>query len=1163
MHSIPPGGPPSTRGNPGRGRYIARATLGYAALAALWILLSDPLLSAFTELSQVAWLSTAKGIAFVTITAPLLYLALEGVPGRTGDPQPEIQPGSHHLRGWPTWLSYLFGIGSTLGMLAVHARIGLPQGEHLLPVLLMLPMTLSALMGGLGPGLAATLIATLGLDYTTMVPIGTLGANAPEDLLQLALLAGNGLLVSAMSEWLRRSRHHAQESREALAAQLGTLRLQAAIADGAAEAIFAKDCEGRYILVNRETGRLLGRSVEEVLGRDDWAFFPPEHAQRIEREDRSVMESGQGSSFQSDITTADGPSTFLTIKAPLRDADGKVIGMFGIARDISEIKRTERALAQERQLLNTLFRTLPDPVWLKDLDGRYLACNPRFESLFGTSEAEILGRTDYDFVDRKLADSFVANDRAAIAAGGPRVNEEEVIFRSDGHRELLQTIKTPMLGAEGLLIGVLGIARNITAARAAETALRESEALRRAILDSVSSHIAVLDRSGVIVAANRPWHQFAVENGPDPDRSEQLTGVGVNYLEVLRASSGDRSDGAAEAFDGIRDVLEGRMQSFAMEYPCHSPGCNRWFAMTVTPLEGAGHGVVIAHTDISERRQLAEDLDRHRGHLEELVQSRTAELAAAKLQAETANRAKSAFLANMSHEIRTPMNAILGLTHLLGRDLADPLLRERLTKIESAGNHLLSVLNDILDISKIEAGKLTLESVDFNPVTLFDQIRSFINERLETKGLAYRSDVGTLPAALSGDATRLRQALLNYLTNAIKFTEQGEIALRASVVTQSDTDLLARFEVTDTGIGIAPDQIDKLFVAFEQADSSTTRRYEGTGLGLAITRRLVTLMGGQCGVTSAPGLGSTFWLTVRLGKGLATVGPADSTDQGSTPRRSLPSRHPGTRLLLGEDNPINRGEAPSMRGEADLWAPQGVFAAETSRRDAPDAAGGSGGVGATDTRDRAPETDLPEIPGLDTRLGLKSVQQNRSAYLRILGLFADVHAQDGQRLRERLGALDPEESLRLAHSLKGAAGTLGATRVRETAERLELAIAGRLSGVSIPALVELLDAELAPLIADIRARAVAPEAPPHPTPVDPENARALLDRIEELLAQGDLAVKETLRLHQAGLAAILGDSAPSLVRQIADFDFEAALSTLSAARVRLGIGSKDESLAPR
>ena len=307
-----------------------------------------------------------------------------------------------------------------------------------------------------------------------------------------------------------------------------------------------------------------------MLGRDDRALFPPEVAQRFEYEDSSVMERGEGSSFQGDLTTSDGSGTFLCIKAPLRDADGQVIGMFGIARDISEIKRTERALAQERQLWKTLFRTLPDPVWLKDPDGRYLACNPRFEALFGAKEAEILGRTDHDFVDRDLADSFRENDRAAIAAGGPRVNEEEVIFRSDGHRELLETIKTPMRDAEGRLIGVLGIARNITAARAAETALRESEGLKRAILDSVSSHIAVLDRNGVIVAVNRPWHRFARDNGTEPGRPAPRTEVGVDYLAVLRESRGASSDGAAEAHEGIRAVLEGRVQRFAMEYPCHA-----------------------------------------------------------------------------------------------------------------------------------------------------------------------------------------------------------------------------------------------------------------------------------------------------------------------------------------------------------------------------------------------------------------------------------------------------------------------------------------------------------------------------------------------------------------------------------------------------------------
>ena len=205
---------------------------------------------------------------------------------------------------------------------------------------------------------------------------------------------------------------------------------------------------------------------------------------------------------------------------PAATDDRGAVGSAGI----TEMKRTEQALDQERQRLKVLFQTLPDLVWLKDPDGVFLACNPRFESLFGAKESEILGRTDLDFVDATTARFCLESDRAAIAAGRSLTNEEELTFRSDGHRELLEIIKTPMLDAQGTLIGVLGIGRDITATRAAALALRESEGLKRAVLDSVSSHIAVLDGSGAIVAVNRPWERFALDNSPEPGQPVPRTG---------------------------------------------------------------------------------------------------------------------------------------------------------------------------------------------------------------------------------------------------------------------------------------------------------------------------------------------------------------------------------------------------------------------------------------------------------------------------------------------------------------------------------------------------------------------------------------------------------------------------------------------------------------
>jgi two-component system sensor histidine kinase/response regulator len=321
--------------------------------------------------------------------------------------------------------------------------------------------------------------------------------------------------------------------------------------------------------------------------------------------------------------------------------------------------------------------------------------------------------------------------------------------------------------------------------------------------------------------------------------------------------------------------------------------------------------------DITESKRIAGELERHRQHLEELVQERTQALADAQGRAEAASRAKSAFLANMSHEIRTPMNAIVGLSYLLQREQVTPRQASRLAKIDAAALHLLSIISGILDLSKIEAGKLVLEPADFELASVLGHVHSLIADRAATKGVTTHMECLGLPPWLHGDATRLRQALLNFADNALKFTPQGQIWLRACALAQDEQGWLVRFEVQDTGIGIEAAELPRLFQAFEQADTSTTRRYGGTGLGLALTRRLAALMGGDAGVTSTAGEGSTFWFTARLQPALAGPRP-DAMPADEDMRALLARRRSRARVLLAEDDEVNREVATELLHAAGL-----------------------------------------------------------------------------------------------------------------------------------------------------------------------------------------------------------------------------------------------------
>ncbi len=674
--------------------------------------------------------------------------------------------------------------------------------------------------------------------------------------------------------------------------------------------MYQLESDGRLVFsgANLAANRILGVDNNQFVGNDIEVAFPLLAQTEVPTHYRAIARTGGEWTDDQIVYDGDSIKGAFQIKA-FQTVPGQMAVFF---EDVTRAKQQELELRRSAERLQFALSAAHQGWFDAYIATGATEVGPEYPIILGYDPAEFQTSLPNWFANIHPDDLPKVQEvfQELLQTGGPCEGEYRRRTKSGDWKWMMTSGAVAERDATGSPLRVTGVHMDITERKLIEAELDQHRQHLEELVEKRTAELTVtnqqlmqtqfaIERAGIGIAwSNIESGRFTFVND---EACHQLGYTRDEFLQLVISDLNPDFTPEAARQVGL-DILASGKPFKVDTMHRRKDGSSYPVEVTAYAYQAAGELTMIAfYSDITARKQA------------ETVLIRSKEMA------EAASRAKSTFLANMSHEIRTPLNAISGMAHLIRRSGVTAEQAERLTKLDSASSHLMGIINDILDLSKIEAGRLVLEETVVDVGGIANNVISMIQDRANAKKIKITTEIEYIPYQLLGDQIRIQQAILNYVGNAIKFTEQGRVVVRMKLAQDAPDSVMLRLEVEDSGIGITPEVLQKLFVSFEQADGSTTRKFGGTGLGLAINKRLAELMGGEVGAESQAGKGSLFWFTAKLKKGAAIQQQA-TYHSGEEAEAILRMNHAGQRILLAEDEPVNREIVMMMLEDVGLIA---------------------------------------------------------------------------------------------------------------------------------------------------------------------------------------------------------------------------------------------------